>query len=238
VREVTVGPFVIGRRTEVTDAQFRTFVEATGYVTTAERGLRAKDHPNWPPELLAPGSMVFAQTSEQVNLADPNRWWRWVVGASWRAPEGPQSSIEGLDDHPVVQVSPEDAAAYAAWAGGRLPTEAEWEFAARAGVLDGTLWDESYDPVSGWKANVWQGAFPASDLADDGHHGSAPVASFAANTFRVHDMLGNVWEHVSGWWVPGHPDGPQTDPQGPPEALAARYAHPELGANNVVKGES
>lgn len=237
VREVTVGPFFIGR-TEVTNAEFSAFVEATGYVTTAERGLRAEDRPTWPAELLAPGSMVFAQPSEDFDLADLTPWWRWVPGANWRAPEGPGSSIKGRDDHPVVQVSPEDAAAYSEWAGGRLPTEAEWEFAARAGILQGAPWDEPYDPVSGWKANVWQGTFPETDFADDGHHGSAPVASFAPNAFGLHDMLGNVWEYVSDWWVPGHPDIPQVDPQGPPEALAARFSPPEIGAKNVVKGGS
>jgi formylglycine-generating enzyme required for sulfatase activity len=234
---VTVGPFLIGQ-TEVTNAQFRAFVEATGYLTTAERGLDPADRPDWPPELLEPGSMVFAQPAEPVHLDDPNRWWRWVPGASWRTPEGPGSSILDRDDHPVVQVSPEDAEAYARWAGGRLPTEAEWEFAARSGVTDGSPWDEPYDPVSGWKANVWQGAFPATDLKADGHHGSAPVASYAANAYGLHDMLGNVWEHVSDWWVPSHPDLRQIDPDGPPEALAAQFSHPEIGAQRVVKGGS
>lgn len=214
VRMVTVGPFLIGR-TELTNAQFRAFVEATGYVTTAERGLDPAGRADWPRELLEPGSMVFAQPAESVNLADPNLWWRWSPGASWRAPEGPGSAIEGREDHPVVQVSPEDAEAYARWVGGRLPTEAEWEFAARGGLGDDAFWGEPFDPVSGWKANTWQGEFPAADLAADGHHGAAPVASFAPNGYGLHDMLGNVWEHVADWWVPGHPDMPQTDPDGP-----------------------
>ena len=173
-----------------------------------------------------------------VNLDDPNRWWRWVPGANWRAPEGPGTTIQGRDAHPVVQVSPEDAAAYAAWKGGRLPTEAEWEFAARGGLGDAVPWGEPYDPVAGWKANVWQGTFPATDLADDGHLGAAPVGSFQANGYGLHDMLGNVWEHVADWWVPAHPNVPETNPDGPPEELAARFSHPEIGAQHVVKGGS
>lgn len=238
VREVTVGPFQIGR-TEVTNAEFAAFVDETGYVTTAERSVDPAEHPNWPELLLQPGSMVFAQPAEPVSLEDANAWWRYVAGADWRHPSGPDSSIDGLDNHPVVQVSPEDTAAYAAWAGGRLPTEAEWEFAARGG-LDGAeyTWGEAYNPVEGWKANTWQGAFPSEDVADDGHHGTAPVGSFAPNGYGLHDMAGNVWERVADWWVPGHPSVEEVDPDGPPEVLAARFANPEVGPMQVVKGGS
>ncbi|NOD92481.1 SUMF1/EgtB/PvdO family nonheme iron enzyme [Ruegeria sp. HKCCD4884] len=237
IRPVTVSTFFIGK-TEVTNAEFGAFVDATGYVTTAERGLTQEERPGWPPELLEPGSMVFAQPAEPVDLDNPNKWWRWVAGANWRAPEGPGSTIDGRDNHPVVQVSPEDAEAYAIWAGGRLPTEAEWELAARGGLGDGATWDEPYDPVSGWKANTWQGEFPSTDMAADGHHGTSPVASFLPNGYGIHDMVGNVWEHVSDWWVPTHPNVSETDPHGPSEALAARFSHPEIGAQRVVKGGS
>lgn len=238
VRSVTVGAFRI-MATEVTNAEFRAFVEATGYVTVAERGLDPGEHPGWPPELLAPGSMVLRMPQAIAGREDVTQWWSYVAGASWRAPEGPGSSIEGMDDRPVVQVAAEDAEAYAAWVGGRLPTEAEWEFAARGG-LDGAAyaWGESYDPALGWKANTWQGDFPLADAADDGFHGPAPVGSFPPNGYGLYDMAGNVWEHVADWWIPGHPSVAQTDPPGPPIELAARFAHPEIGPQRVIKGGS
>lgn len=151
---VSVGPFEI-TRTEVTNKQFAQFVAATGYITTAERALSAEDYPDLPEDLRAAGSMVFAQPAEAVSLENANAWWRYVRGANWRHPESSQSSIDALADHPVVQVSPEDSAAYADWVGGRLPTEAEWEFAARGG-LEGAeySWGETYDPMQGWKANT------------------------------------------------------------------------------------
>ncbi|MDD7910941.1 formylglycine-generating enzyme family protein [Pseudovibrio exalbescens] len=237
-RQVTVGPFLI-KATEVTNAEFQAFVEATGYVTTAEQALDPADYPDVPPDLLKAGSMVFAEPAEKQNLQDFRQWWRYVPGANWRAPSGPGSTIQGKEDHPVVHVSPEDARAYAKWAGGRLPSEAEWEFAARGG-LDGATytWGDSYDPSEGWKANTWQGLFPNVDLAEDGHHGTAPVGSFPANGYGLYDMAGNVWEHVADWWVPGHPAREEIDPQGPPEAIAASFANQAVGPMHVVKGGS
>ncbi len=238
VHRVTVSSFAISR-TEITNAQFAAFVAETGYVTSVERPLDPAKYPGVPDELLKAGSMVFAQPTDDVDMGDLRNWWRYIAGADWRHPAGPGSTIEGLEDHPVVQVSVEDARAYAKWAGGRLPTEAEWEFAARGG-LDGMdySWGDSYSPLEGWKANSWQGTFPKTDLADDGHHGTAPVGSFDPNGYGLSDMAGNVWEHVSDWWVPGHPQTDQTDPDGPPLKLAARFASPAVGPMTVVKGGS
>jgi formylglycine-generating enzyme required for sulfatase activity len=237
-RRVSVGPFLISR-SEVTNADFAGFVAATGYVTTAERGADPAKHPDWPPELLQPGSMVFFMPEKITTKADVTQWWQFVHGADWRHPQGPGSSIDGRPHHPVVQVSPEDAEAYAKWAGGRLPTEAEWEYAARGG-LDGATytWGATYDPLNGWKANTWQGAFPTGDSVEDGFHGTAPVGSFPPNGYGLYDMAGNVWEHVADWWVPNHSAHDEADPKGPPEALAAKFSPPEIGPRRVVKGGS
>ena len=160
-----------------------------------------------PPELLAPGAVVFTPPDGVLDLVNVNQWWRYVAGADWRHPAGPDSSIEGRDNHPVVDVAYEDAQAYAHWLGRELPSEAQWEFAARGG-LDGATYswgEEYYDPVAGWRANTWQGLFPLKDDVDDGYHGTAPVGCFAPNGYGLFDMAGNVWEYARDWYVPGHP---------------------------------
>jgi formylglycine-generating enzyme len=190
-------------RHEVTNARFRAFVEATGYVTTAERPpdlaeILKQSPPGTPPppkEVLVPGSLVFTPPDHAVSLQDFNQWWKWTPGASWRHPEGPSSTIDGKDDHPVVHVSWDDATAYAKWAGKRLPTEAEWERAARGG-LEGKpyVWGDQAPSDSKIYANLWQGEFPHTNTARDGFARTSPVGSFAPNGYGLHDMAGNVWE--------------------------------------------
>jgi len=187
--------------TEVTNAQFARFVEATGYVTVAERTPRAKDFPGVPPEALVAGSLVFDQPSGPVPLDNAVRWWKYVKGANWRHPLGPTSTIEGKDAHPVVQVAYEDALAYAKWIGKRLPTEAEWEFAARGG-LSGKLypWGNEFMVERQFMANTHQGHFPDHDSASDHFAGLGPVKQFRPNGYGLYDVAGNVWEWTSDWY--------------------------------------
>lgn len=188
-REVETQGFAMDT-TEVTNAEFARFVEATGYVTIAERPADPASHPDLDPVLLVPGSAVFGVDARQGGF-----WWSFVPGASWRAPFGPDSGIEGMDDYPVVHVAYQDAAAYAQWAGARLPTEDEWEIAARGGIEGAEfVWGEEFRPDGAWRANTWQGPFPAIDLGDDGHAGLAPAGCYPANEYGLHDMAGNVWE--------------------------------------------
>ncbi|MEO1722003.1 MAG: formylglycine-generating enzyme family protein [Pseudomonadota bacterium] len=202
VRQVDVAAFWIDRH-EVTNAQFRAFVEATGYRTLAETGLDQATNPDLPDWLRQPGAMVFSPPREVRGLDDVSQWWRYVPGANWREPLGPGSSVAKLGNHPVVHIAYEDALAYARWKGGDLPTEAEWEYAARGG-LEGAdyTWGEAYDPVNGWKANTWQGEFPKKNNRLDGWRITAPVGCYEPNGFGLYDMAGNVWEYVSDGWTP------------------------------------
>jgi formylglycine-generating enzyme required for sulfatase activity len=194
---------------EVTNAQFREFVEATGYVTTAEKPvdwdeLKKQLPPGTPKpsaEVLAPGSLVFTPPNQPVPLDRYDLWWTWVHGADWKHPSGPGSSIEGLDNHPVVQVSWDDAVAYANWAGKRLPTEAEWEFAARGGRAHTRFeWGNERPNDEIIHANIWQGRFPVTNLKIDGYAATSPVGTFAPNGYGLSDMAGNVWEWCSDWY--------------------------------------
>ena len=191
--------------TPVTNDEFQRFVTATGYMTVAERPLDPRDFPGVPRDKLVPGSAVFTPTAEPVPLDNHLRWWRYTPGANWKHPEGPGSSIRGRGDHPVVHIAFEDAQAYAAWAGKRLPTEAEFEFAARGG-LDRNLysWGNELRPGSGAAANIWQGTFPAKDRGEDGYAGTSPVTAFPPNAFGLRDMGGNVWQWCADWYRPDY----------------------------------
>jgi formylglycine-generating enzyme len=205
VHRVRVDSFWIDRN-PVTNIQFAAFVTETGYQTVAERPLKPADYPGAPKELLVPGSLVFQGTPGPVPLNDPRRWWAYVPDAHWRQPLGPGSSTEELGDHPVVQIAHEDAAAYAEWAGMSLPTEAEWEYAARGG-LEGAVFAWGDEDVQNTRplANTWQGGFPWQNSLLDGWLRTSPAGSFPANGYDLEDMAGNVWEWTSDWYIPRHP---------------------------------
>jgi sulfatase modifying factor 1 len=203
---VTLDGFWIDQH-QVTVQEFRQFVRATGYKTVAERPLDPAYYPNADPDLLVPGSMVFQKAKGPVPLSDIRNWWFWVPGACWKHPEGPRSNVAKRERHPVVHVAWEDVQAYADWAGKEIPTEAEWEYAARGG-LDGALftWGNEEHPRNRMMANTWQGEFPWQNLRKDGYEGTSPVGSFPPNGYGLYDMAGNVWEWTSDFYTSRHPD--------------------------------
>ncbi|MDM0114967.1 formylglycine-generating enzyme family protein [Variovorax sp. J22R133] len=197
---VAVNGFWIDRHT-VTNAEFKRFVDATRYVTVAERPANAADYPGADPAMLVPSSVMFQKASQRVDLSDHHNWWTYVAGSNWRHPRGPQSGLQGLWKHPVVHIALEDAEAYAKWAGKELPTEAEWEFAARGG-LDGAeyAWGSEFTPGRRHMANTWQGEFPWQNQLEDGYEWTAPVGSFPPNGYGLYEMTGNVWEWTTDWY--------------------------------------
>ena len=246
VHEVRVDGFWMDRCT-VTNEEFERFVTATGYQTVAERPLQPEDFPGVPPEKLVPGALVFHKTAGPVDLKDYRNWWTWTPGASWRNPYGPGSSIHGIEKHPVVHIAFGDAQVYAKWAEKKLPTEAEWEFAARGG-LEGAkfTWGDEHFPDGKAMANSWQGEFPWQNSLLDGYEGTAPVGSFPPNGYGLFDMAGNVWEWTSDWFVSRHADelvksccGPPANPRIDSPDKSYDPGQPDVHVpRKVVKGGS
>lgn len=243
VRWVDVDGFWIDQH-PVTVNEFRRFVKTTGYVTMAERPPEAKTYPEADPALLVPGSLVFHKPPGPVSLSDVRNWWRWQPGAAWRHPEGPGSDLDGRQRHPVTHIAYPDALAYASWAGKSLPTEAEWEYAARGG-LDGATycWGDEFTPKGRMMANTWQGEFPWQNLLLDRYEGTSPVGSFPPNGYGLQDMTGNVWEWTADPYTPDHnPDPPRAccAPNNPATAgpSTAGPSTADAIAAHVIKGGS
>ncbi len=228
--------------TPVTNIQFSRFVAETGYVTIAERPLSPKDFPGVPVERLVPGSAVFVPPSHGASLEHPMQWWQYVPGANWRHPEGPRSDVNARGDHPAVHIAYEDAVAYLTWAGKRLPTEAQYEFAARGG-LDRRryAWGDELKPGGKWPANIWQGRFPTENAAADGHERTSPVKAFPPNAFGIYDAGGNVWQWCADWYRGDYYStlaasaSPAQNPTGPRDSFDP--SEPGL-AKRVVRGGS
>lgn len=217
IHEVEVSSFYMDEH-EVTNAQFQTFVDATGYVTVAERPLDPKDFPGVDTSLLAPGSAVFSTPDKVQGLDNPLQWWKYIPGASWKHPEGPESTIEGRKQHPVTQIAYPDAEAYARWVGKRLPTEAEWEYAAKAGkhTNEAFYWGSEKKENGKWLLNIYQGDFPTHNTKEDGYETTAPVKSFPPNAYGLYDMEGNVWEWCSDFYrADYYANSPRLNPKGP-----------------------
>ncbi|WP_170979520.1 formylglycine-generating enzyme family protein [Roseomonas sp. HF4] len=242
---VKVGSFEMAATT-VTNAEFAQFVAESGYATVAERPLDPAAYPGADSAMLVPGALVFRMTDGPVDTRDISNWWHWTPGAHWRAPEGPGSDVAGREDHPVVHVAFEDAMAYATWAGADLPTEAEWEFAARGG-LDGAefAWGDELTPDNRFLANTWQGPFPWRNFAADGFERTCPVRSYLPNGYGLFEMCGNVWEWTTDWWGTRHQADPTKpccapqNPRGPAVEGSFDPAQPAIRIpRKVVKGGS
>jgi formylglycine-generating enzyme required for sulfatase activity len=244
VHRVSVDAFWIDR-TPVTNREFAGFVHATGYVTFAETPPDPRDYPGALPEMLYAGSLVFTPPLRVANLRDWGQWWSFLKAADWRHPYGPGSSLDGLDDHPVVHVAFADAQAYAQWVGKALPTEAEWELAARGGLQDTEFaWGDELTPGGKHMANTWQGNFPVENLEADGFPRTSPVTAFPANGYGVRDMIGNTWEWTADWYTTKHQAEPAkaccipSNPRGGGEESSYDPNQPIKIPRKVIKGGS